>query len=244
MSMIDMLTDLQQNYDTITECNKILKDGSYTYLLKKMKLEFNSNKERYMEQERNLETIREKYNNNGAEVIKYKKLIEELENKLYNGSGSDLKLIDNLQKKIENNKQTIRNIEERSLELIGEDEKITEEKEIIRLQLVNLKENFESYKDISNKKIGKAKEDLEKAQNAITNLRNLIPEDMLLKFDDIKSRKNAAVSQLQGGVCKGCKVKVSAITIDNINKSKRIVYCDNCGRILYCNDTMELKAAR
>lgn len=244
MSMIDMLIDLQQNYDTVVECNKILKDGSYIYLLKKLKLEFNSNKERYIEKERSLQTIKEEYNNKCVEVVKYKKLIEELENKLYNDSGSDLKLIENLQNKIQKSKQVIRDIEESSLELIEKDEKITDEKELTRLELVNLKENFENCKEISNKKISKAKEDMEKAKSAIASLRKLIPGDILVKFDDIKSRKSTAVSQLQGGVCKGCKVKVSSITIDSINKSKRIVYCDNCGRIVYCNDVMDLKAAR
>lgn len=244
MSTMSILNELQLSYDDAKECSKIIKDGSYIYLLKKLKLEFNSKKEKYIEKDKSLQVIREEYENKCMEVVKNKKLIEDMEDKLYNGSGSDLKLIESLQKKIESSKQIIRDIENSSLELLEKEEKLSCEKESIRIELVSLKKNFESYKDVSSKKISKAKEGLEKAQGSIASLRKTIPEDILIRFDDIKSRKDTAVSKLQGGVCTGCKVKVSSITIDDINKGEKIVYCDNCGRIVHYNDMAGLKAAR
>lgn len=244
VSTMDILIDLQRNYETTYECSKIIKDGSYIYLLKKLKSEFNLNKEKFVGKNKALEAIREDYKKKGIEITLLKKQLEEFEDKLYNHSGSDLKLIEGLQKKVEDTKELMRELENYSIELIEKDEKISEEKEIIRLELVNLKENFESFKEMSNKKISKAKDELDKANHNIERLRNTVPKEVLIKFDEVKLRKTTAVAELQGEVCTGCKVKVSAVTKDSINRGDRIVYCDNCGRILCYNDIGKLKEAR
>lgn len=49
---IELLAELQNNYDKVNECNRILKDGSYIYLLKKIRKEFNDIKEKFMEKEK------------------------------------------------------------------------------------------------------------------------------------------------------------------------------------------------
>ena len=85
----------------------------------------------------------------------------------------------------------------------------------------------------------KTKEDIEK-------IRKDIPEEYLKQFDNTLKQKKIAVCKIVGEVCSGCKMKVSAMTMDNIKKGIEMVKCDNCGRILYKdeNEVSNLKKAK
>jgi len=61
-----------------------------------------------------------------------------------------------------------------------------------------------------------------------------LDSNFLNQYDKIrKSKGGLAVSRIIKGVCEGCNVKVSTSLINEVKQGKRIVYCENCNRILY-----------
>ncbi|MDP4145896.1 MAG: C4-type zinc ribbon domain-containing protein [Bacillota bacterium] len=243
MSIIEKLADLQQNYDKVNECNKILKDGAYIYLLKKLKKEFEEKKDIYEENKKALEELKGKYVVISKELRITKSNIDEDEYKLYNNAGSDLKLIENLQNKIALNKHRLKELEDNAIAMLETEEKLKFDTDQERLELINLKSNFYSCRDKGNRKITKAQKEKQEANLKIKEICKTLPSDVLQKFGDLMITKGTAAVKLQGGVCKGCGIKVSSVTIDKVMKDKGIVCCDNCGRILIYNDIKYKKEA-
>lgn len=236
MSILTLLIEIQENKKIIGECENIIKDSSYVSELKRAKKQFDMEKCKFKCMEKELEDIREKYKNINSDINENKKELEENKFQLYNSAGSDLKLIDILQKKIEKEQENVKSQDNETLELLEKEEKLSLEKESLRLKLSKLKYDFYICKESGNKKLAEAKESLEKSQNKIQKIEKLIPEDILKTFNNICSFKDVGAAQIQNGICLGCKVKVSSMTIDGVNRGERIVYCDNCGRIVYCNE--------
>lgn len=233
MSNIEIAYSLQRKLDLIKENKKVLKDGSHIYFLKKLKREFDHKKKEYISKKENLSIIKKSYEGISEKIKNTKKEIDENEFKLYNKVGSDLNAIDKLEKSIERSKQELKKLEDDAVELLEEEEKINSIIENLRLELVNVKNNFYDYKEKSSKKIDEADNNIKLFEKEIEKLKKDIPENMLYEIEKILKYNDTAVVKLVGAVCDGCKMKVSAMTIDSVNRGVEIVRCDNCGRILY-----------
>lgn len=241
MNVTEILIELQNNYDKINECNKIIKDGSYISFLRKVKNEFDGKKKLYLEKEKEEEGLKVNYENSNDEIKVERDKFLQYEKKLYLEANSDLKLISSLEKSIENSKLKIKELEDISLGNMEIEEGITKEKDALKNELVILKENFSSYKKESNEKISKAKDELKNAEILIKNLECKVPKEILDQFMDIKETKNVGIAKLQGGVCSACRMKVSTMTMDSIKRGVEIVLCDNCGRILYYEEPKQIE---
>ncbi|MBC2579224.1 zinc ribbon domain-containing protein [Clostridium sp. DJ247] len=244
MSVLNMLIEIQDNQKVIKECNKVLKNGSYIYLLKKIKHEFEKEKAEFSIKENKLKEIRASIESIITDINNIKKYIDGCEFRLYNEVIKDYKLIEKIQREIKNKKCSIKELEDKSLELLEKEEELQFERENLRAKLSELRDNFNSYKETSSKKINKAKEDIRKAESNIEKLEKLIPEKLMKEYNSISELRGTGAAKLKDGACSECRIKVSAITIDSINKCKEIVFCDNCGRILYYNSMKNLKHAK
>lgn len=236
MDKFNMLLELQKNNDIIKESTKELNGGSYIYVLKKVKDDFEATKVKFKEKENEIGKLREQYKQINENLNIAKAEIEKNDYKLYNGAGSDLKLIEGLQSKISELKHKITELDNKTLELLEQEDKISFERDNLRVKLAELKNEFESVKETGNKKINTAKAEIEKANENIQRISKELSPDILKKFKTLLESKGTAVAKSDGGVCQGCKMAISAITADKIKKKYNIVYCDNCGRILYYND--------
>lgn len=234
MGNINMLFQLQENEIKAAENSKIIKDGSYVYLLKKMKIEFEKCKEEFLGKGNEIEKIKDSFKAVSSKTRDLKEKIEADEKMIYS-SNITSKTVEKLQKRISDNKKKLSEIDDKNITLLELEEKLEEEKEILREKLVELKNNFYDYKEASNKKILNAHEELKKYNANIENIKKLIPEKILKEYSEIKYSKGTAVALIKEGICSGCKMKVSAMTMDQISKNKEKVLCDNCGRILYYN---------
>lgn len=233
MSNIKLAYSLQHKLDLIKENKKVLKDGSHIYFLKKLKKEFDHKKKEYISKKETLSTIKKSYEGISEKIKNEKKEIDENEFKLYNKVGSDLNAIDKLEKSIEKGKQELKKLEDDAVELLEQEEKINFIIENLRLELVNVRNNFYDYKEKSSKKIDEADNNIKLFEKEIESLRKDIPEAMLDEIEKILKYNDTAVVKLVGAVCDGCKMKVSAMTMDSVKRGIEIVHCDNCGRILY-----------
>jgi uncharacterized protein len=243
MDTMKALISLQENYDIMKEQNRILKDGSNLYLLKKLKHDFEKAKEEFVIKDNKVKEIKDSIVRLSNKINNEKKEIERHENVLQNTKSSAYKTISNLQRKIEGAKGKVKILEDESIELLECEEKFIEEKEALRVELINLKENFYKQKESINGDINRAQEELSKTKRVISELRKGLPEKVLLDFDALMDKKGSSAAKLEGGMCSACRMTVSAMTMDNMYKKQGLVKCNNCGRFLYYS-VEDLKQAR
>lgn len=60
-----------------------------------------------------------------------------------------------------------------------------------------------------------------------------VDEDLLAKYDRLLLGKGDVISELNGHVCTGCHMKVTAATFNDARAEKTLTHCPNCGRIVY-----------
>ncbi|MHC6179143.1 zinc ribbon domain-containing protein [Clostridium sp. JNZ X4-2] len=231
--MLDLLLKIQQNRETIKKIKKVLKEESNNNLMKKMKREFEGEKAKYKIIDSKLKDVRQSIEKLDKKLDDLKGNMKLEEAKLYGNLKYDLKFINTLEKSVKLKEHEIKSLEEESLNALYEEENLLKEKEIIRRKLIDIKDEFYNNRKIINEKIIKAKEDIKIAEHHISNCERKVPKKLLDKFNELCSAKGTGAAELSNGVCLGCRMKVSAITIDDIKNNKDIVYCDNCGRIIY-----------
>lgn len=224
---------IQQNYDLIKESKKVLRDGSYIYLLKKLKNEFETAKENYLERKNELKKIKGSYASISLKLKSEREKLESNEFKLYNKAGSDLNVIKKLETAIESDKAALQEMEDKAVDLLDEEEKVKSELENLRMKLLNIRDNFYDYKEKTSTKVEKARDDIKAAKLKIDQIKSEIPQNLFDEISDLIEKNNCAVAKLNGEICGGCRMKVSSVTIDGLINGSSIVHCDNCGRILY-----------
>lgn len=235
--MLDLLVEIQDNKEIIKKCKKELKIDLSIHSMKKIKDEFEQEKEKYRSMDIKLKKNKIAIENVENELNIIKQEITSEEDKLYRNSKYDLKLINSLEKSIESKVSKMKELEEKNLKLLYEEEELLQQKECSGKRLIALKADFHKSKKNSSEKITRIKQNIEKAQQNIYDIEKQIPKELLDKFNQLSSVKGTGAARLSEGVCLGCKMKVSAMTIDNVKNHRGIVYCDNCGRIISCNKT-------
>ncbi|RYD35540.1 MAG: hypothetical protein EOP86_08220 [Verrucomicrobiaceae bacterium] len=60
-----------------------------------------------------------------------------------------------------------------------------------------------------------------------------VDEDLLAGYDRILAGKGEVIAELNGHVCAGCHMKVTAATFNDARAERVITHCPNCGRIVY-----------
>lgn len=235
--MLDLLIGIQDNKKIIKEAKRELKTGLSIYSMKKIKDEFEQEKEKYKSIDIKLKKNKTEIESIEGKLNVVKEEIASEENKLYGNSKYDFKLINSLEKSIELKEGKVKELEEENLKLLYEEEELLQQKKYSGKRLIDLQADFHKSKKNSTEKIIQIKRNIEKAQQDISNMEKQIPKELLDKFNQLSSVKGTGAARLSDEVCLGCKVKVSAMTIDNIKNHRGIVYCDNCGRIIGCNKT-------
>ena len=132
---------------------------------------------------------------------------------------------------------------------ILEEEKDKEEDSLLELmekeeELSGLLPSLEKQLQVDKEKLTKEKEDLtDKIASLEKSKESLIEERKKLssrintvyynQYEQLRRmRDGLAVVAVEGGVCKGCNVKVSPSLIGQMRR-RQIVYCEGCSRIIY-----------
>ena len=235
MDIMKTLIKLQEQYNILNENEKVIKGGQNTDLLKKLKEGFDGVKEKYMENGKQLVEVKKRFETTGNEINLEKESLQEKEQQLLGLAPEQHKLIQEIYEAMEDSKAKVKVFEDESLELMEEEEKQTLEKESNRLELSSLKNGFYKQKVEITNNISKAQSNIVAVREVINKLSSKLPPPILSRFDDLIKIKGSAVVRLEEGTCTGCRMKVSSITIDNIYKKNDLIFCDNCGRILFFN---------
>lgn len=233
MEILQKLIRLEENYRKIEEGNKIVNDDTDINMLKKMKNDFERLKAKYLEKKQQIQETKSEYIKISSKINSEKTEMKDVQNKLYNEYGSDVRMIEKCEKQIENHKTAIKEMEYNSIEILEKEDRLKLQIEKLRQELVNLKNNFQEYKESSTNRIMEANKSIKEGEKAVAILESELPEKILLEYKSIRKAKNSAVVPVRNEICGGCKIKLSAITISQLNKNKEVICCDNCGRIVY-----------
>jgi hypothetical protein len=78
------------------------------------------------------------------------------------------------------------------------------------------------------------KERLQAEQARQVAMRRAIPPDLLALYDNLRPRRGGrAVAALEGDTCSACKVAVPPTKLEAARYGDELVYCGNCGRLLW-----------
>lgn len=233
MDQLKLLSSLENHYNFLSDYedkkkhlyNTFLKDEKDNVLI---------------ELEKNINRLKIK-NQNAKENLKQAEkslkehdfTIKEIESRLYSGNIKDLKQLELLSHEKNQIKTTIDNTESDLLNHMEEIE-INEDKLIaLDIQLKNIvqKNNEKKLKYIEidkelNMKINKEKIEIEKIEINMD-------KNLLDKYKDIRNNNKTGLGLMEDGICTACNMKVSTSLAERVKDSVNIIYCENCGRILY-----------
>jgi hypothetical protein len=234
--MLDLLIKIQENRKIIENAGKDSKNIEAINNLRNIKNKFENHKKIYVTVSNNLKNLKDEIQESGDILEATRKELEKDEAKLYSNTKYDLKFITSMEKSIEAKKREASSMEDKSFELLCREEELSKQKSEKREELVKLRDEFYKCRDIYNNYMAESQQMVQKAKDNLEDMEKLVPEELLEQFNNIFKAKGSGAAEILNGVCQGCRMKVSAITLDYIKKNKKIVYCDNCGRIIHCKD--------
>ena len=127
----------------------------------------------------------------------------------------------------------ITKLEDRELELMEEGESLNGELDAARAALAGTQEIVDKEVAMIHQRRGQCKTQMVETKADRENLATQIDPDLLDEFERLfKSKKGDAVAELEGGVCKGCHMKVTPVTSSAVAAEQHVAHCDTCGRML------------
>ena len=151
---------------------------------------------------------------------------------------ADAALLVAFQHEIRTLKRDIGEAEEEGLTLLGEIERLTQERGAQQAVVAELEKEFAQYASSVDKE---SKETMDRAaamerERAKRGSSQLAPDVLGLYEKLLASREGQAIAELDGRVCQGCYVSVPNNIYVRLARSSELVPCPSCGRILYLRD--------
>ncbi|MDA2917900.1 C4-type zinc ribbon domain-containing protein [Desulfobacterota bacterium AH_259_B03_O07] len=114
---------------------------------------------------------------------------------------------------------------------INEKEQELSEKEKESEQLIN---DYEA-------KISELKQTQEIKTREKQKVLSLIKPEILPIYEKIKARNGIAIAPARNEICTGCNMNIPPQLFNEVLTLTRVIQCPNCGRILYCEESMSGK---
>jgi len=110
------------------------------------------------------------------------------------------------------------------------------EKDIKELEdrYAQLQKTLQEHKTKFNERRKQIKEEIKQIKENKENLIDNIDETLLHKYEKLnKWTKGTSIVPVRQGACYGCFMKLTPQTITNLEETDDIIFCPNCGRMLY-----------
>jgi len=240
MSGLDCIWLLENHNKNLDILEKQL-SNIYTSLgLKELDMKNGNLKSKYHDLEKKIKKNKVKINKYESLLNQYNYTIKEIEKDLYNGDIKDLKQLEHLNEEKEKALDTINNLE---LDIIFMLEK--EENAIRELKYIDKKLNETDFelKEMAEELEFRKKHlstNIEKELDAIKKLEKNINTEALAKYNHIRKTKITAIVPIKDSICTGCNMRIPTYLLKPIKEKKELIYCENCGRILYHVNDPEL----
>jgi len=233
VDVLDLLWQLQKHDDNLSSLEKKLvaleqgeKIKQIANRMKKTEFRLTDLKFRMEQTEKDLSR-----NNFTLKDLDYK--LNKTEKELYEGNISDIRQLGYLDKEKDLLRQQIDNKEMEILSQMEEMENLKKEFVEIEIDFKELKIEYGTLKKECKELIENLKKEIIKETLEKEKIVSQINEEVSRKYNQLKKIKGNAIVEIIDNKCSGCNVLLPTIIIDRLKFQNEIVYCENCGRILY-----------
>jgi len=235
MGTLELLWELQEHDNNLKDIKLKLEEISNGKRIKELLMGLEDTENRLNSLEKRLEANEYRLNKNNLILRDLDYKLKETESDLYEGNILDIKQLSYLDKE----RDTIKGkIDEKEIEILQQMEEMDSLKEeFIRIQqdFKQLKSEYieliEKYKFIVEDLKTKAQEERREKDK----ISRQIQEDILVMYAKLKNTRGNALAEIIDNRCSGCNVLLPTIVIDKLKDTDTLIYCENCGRILYPN---------
>jgi predicted nucleic acid-binding Zn-ribbon protein len=162
----------------------------------------------------------------------------ELEKRLYSGQTSSARELSQIQRKIATLKEKGKELEEKILALMLEQEALEKEQEKLTVVLRELEAELDKKQVVYAREAGELEQELELLPAEREKLLPMVEEKWLDLYQRLSViNKGQAVAAVRGDLCLGCRISLPTNLVSQIITNERLQTCPNCGRILYYQGT-------
>ncbi len=235
-----MLKDLSllmglQELDLKIEKNKIKE--------KKLSSQIEGERKRVLELEQNLSKRKEMLKHIQIERRSEERSIEEIDSLLAKHEEEKYRIKSNeefaaLEKEISKGGEQKNKAEDVLLELMEREEGLDEEMPVLEKESKQANKDCQEKERILRADLGNTIEQLKHLEN--NRKKNIFQLNSILfqRYEQLqKNRENPVVLAISNGICDGCNVEVPPSLVARARRREEIVYCENCTRILYMNNS-------
>ena len=234
MGELDILYELQQVDLKLDQLRKTLKELPIYEQFKQLQNEVADAKEAVGWADNKLEEQSKRVRRLELDVEKAEEESKDIQTKLYSGA-------------VKNSKE-LGQLESKGKVLLREQDKAEENvllametKEKLQAALLNAKQN---YKDLSeklrnlqqqgNKEINVLKDKIKNSQEMREELVKKVNPRLLISYKEMRqSYHGRPLACIERDICGGCRVTISSNLINRVCNPTDLVFCENCGRILF-----------
>ncbi len=140
------------------------------------------------------------------------------------------------QHEIEFCEQEIHKFEDRILDLMSESEALEKNVRAAEAGLRSEKEQVEREKEEALKRAATAQQEMDECLGdrgrSVTEMTPVVYR----AYERIrKKRRGIAVAEVVDGLCLACNLALRPQFYQDVRKNEQVLYCESCGRIMYCN---------
>lgn len=225
-----MLQELEKRYE---ECEVFFtsnSDKEYLELtqktIEKLQIKNREMREQCLKTDKKILTLESKSQDYHNEIIL-------LDKRIYSGKVMNMKELTTLQDKVNALNVEVDKVDNVAIELLAKSENLKEILNSEDKKLKNLDKKHQKIQLQLKKKIDKIKKEQALISLERDRVIKSIPEDYLKNYYKIKKHKKDPIVSVENNRCNGCKMTVSNLVKEKVKEYKNIVYCENCGRILF-----------
>ena len=160
--------------------------------------------------------------------------IAEIETRLYDGKTTSARELENSQRDLAQHRHQKAAVDDRLLEIMVALEAATSTLDRAETDVARLTKEWTSRQSGLRVEYTRLKTRLPSEQARQASARQAVPAAFLRAYDHLRPRtRGRAVAELDGDVCSACRVQAPPSKLEDARFSDELVYCGNCGRLLW-----------
>lgn len=184
------------------------------------------------------ELCKGEYEEGVSEIETIGRKLEQFNSQLYEGGAQSKELV-SIQQNIGQLRRRKRNLEEKQLSSIQQLDDLEQKiaNETVRFQ--RLDEQRKSRLNRLMERRDEIRERYKDLKDQREELRKIIPNFMMVIYNDLVAQKKRPMAILTDENCSGCGMAQTVLNVNALKKSGQYTRCSNCGRILIAGDEVE-----
>lgn len=158
---------------------------------------------------------------------------EHEQTRMYGGEISNPRELQAVRAEIESVGKRIESREEELLEVMGRREQLSDEIETLAQRQAELEDQQDELTQARDEAAKGVLADLAEAKAARDRDREVVPDDLLERYDKSKARHSGVgVGRLEGGICSACRLELTPLEISDLRSGDPVGVCPQCQRLI------------